>query len=48
VVQFLFMSPEAAGAPRAASPALALGAGAICLAAGVVMAILPGWVLRLL
>jgi NADH-quinone oxidoreductase subunit N len=48
VVQFLFLSPEAAGAPRAASPALALGAGAICLAAGVVMAILPGWVLRLL
>ena len=48
VVQFLFMSPEPAGTPRAAPGALALGAGALCLAAGVVMAVLPGWVLRLL
>lgn len=48
VVQFLFMSPEPAGTPRAAPVALAVGAGALCLVAGLVMAILPGWVLGLL
>jgi NADH-quinone oxidoreductase subunit N len=48
VVQYLFMSPEGAGAPRAAPATLALGAGAICLAAGIVMSIVPGWVLGLL
>jgi len=48
VVQYLFMSPEGAGAPRAAPAPLALGAGALCLAAGIVMSVLPGWVLGLL
>jgi NADH-quinone oxidoreductase subunit N len=48
VVQYLFMSPEDAGAPRGTPGALAVGAGAICLAAGIVMAVLPGWVLGVL
>jgi len=48
VVQFLFMSPAEAGATRGTSPALSVGAGALCLAAGIVMAILPGWVLGIL
>ena len=48
VVQYLFMSPEEADAPRGSPGVLAVGAGALCLAAGVVMAVLPGWVLGLL
>jgi len=48
VVQYLFMSAEEATPSRASPGALAFGAGAICLAAGVVMAVLPGWVLGLL
>ena len=48
VVQYLFMSPEESGASRGTPGALAVGAGVICLAAGVVIAILPGWVLGLL
>jgi NADH-quinone oxidoreductase subunit N len=48
VVQYLFMSPEGSGAPRAASTTLALGAGALCLGAGIVMSVVPGWVLGLL
>ena len=48
VVQYLFMSAEETGASRGTSGALAIGAGAICLAAGVVIAVLPGWVLGLL
>jgi NADH-quinone oxidoreductase subunit N len=48
VVQFLFMSPAEAGATRGTSPALTVGAGVLCLAAGVVLAILPGWVLGIL
>jgi NADH-quinone oxidoreductase subunit N len=45
VVQYLFMSEEVQSANRGTPGALALGAGAICLIAGLVMAILPGWVL---
>ena len=45
VVQFLFMSAEEAGANRGNPARLALGAGAICLAAGIVMSVVPGWVL---
>ena len=45
VVQFLFMSEEEAGANRGTPGTLAVGAGAICLAAGVVMSVVPGWVL---
>ena len=48
VVQYLFMSAEEKGASRGTSGVLAIGAGAICLAAGVVIAVLPGWVLGLL
>jgi NADH-quinone oxidoreductase subunit N len=49
VVQYMFMSAEEpAGASRGTPGALAVGAGAICLAAGAVMALLPGWVLGLL
>ena len=48
VVQFLFMSPEESGASRGAPGAFAVWAGAGCLAAGVVIALLPGWVLGLL
>ena len=49
VVQYMFMSPEEpAIAARGTPGALAVGAGAICLAAGLVMAILPGWVLGVL
>jgi NADH-quinone oxidoreductase subunit N len=45
VVQFLFMSAEEASANRGTPGRLALGAGAICLVAGVVMSVVPGWVL---
>ena len=48
VVQFLFMSPEEAGANGGTSGRLALGAGALCLVAGVVMSVVPGWVLGVL
>jgi NADH-quinone oxidoreductase subunit N len=45
VVQYLFMSEEQAAANRGQSGGLAIGAGAICLAAAAVMSLLPGWVL---
>jgi len=45
VVQFLFMSPEEATANRGTPGRFALGAGALCLAVGVVMSVIPGWVL---
>jgi NADH-quinone oxidoreductase subunit N len=49
VVQYMFMSAEEpAIAARGTPGVLAVGAGAICLGAGVVMAILPGWVLGVL
>lgn len=47
VVQYMFMS-ESRGPERAGLGTLAVGAGALCLTAGVVMALLPGWVLTLL
>jgi NADH-quinone oxidoreductase subunit N len=47
VVQYLFMS-EAPAASRQGLGALAIGAGAICLAAGILMAVLPGWILGIL
>jgi NADH-quinone oxidoreductase subunit N len=46
VVQFLFMSPEEATPNRGSPGRFALAAGAICLAAGTVMSVLPGWVLE--
>lgn len=45
VVQFLFMSAEEKTANRGTPGRLALGAGALCLAAAIVMSVLPGWVL---
>jgi NADH-quinone oxidoreductase subunit N len=48
IVQYLFMSEEAVGGNRARLAPLALGAGALCLAAAAVMAVVPGWVLGLL
>ena len=48
VVQYLFMSAEAPRTSRAGPGVLALGAGAICLAAAAVIAVLPGWVLGIL
>jgi NADH-quinone oxidoreductase subunit N len=48
VVQYLFMSPEEATPNRGTPGRLALAAGGICLAAGTVMSVLPGWVLGLL
>jgi NADH-quinone oxidoreductase subunit N len=45
VVQFLFMSAEEASANRGTPGRLALGAGALCLAAAIVMSLAPGWVL---
>jgi len=48
VVQYLFMNEEVVGGNRGRIGALALGAGALCLAAAVVMSLVPGWVLGLL
>jgi NADH-quinone oxidoreductase subunit N len=49
VIQYLFMSPgEPAAAAERPPGGLALSAGAICLAATVVVAVFPGWVLSLL
>jgi NADH-quinone oxidoreductase subunit N len=45
VVQYMFMTEESVGGGRGRIGTLALGAGAICLAAAVVMSLLPGWVL---
>ncbi len=45
VVQYLFMSEEEASANRGVPGRLALGAGALCLAAAIVMSVIPGWVL---
>jgi NADH-quinone oxidoreductase subunit N len=47
VVQYMFMS-EARAEARAGLGTLAFGAGALCLIAGLVMALLAGWVLGLL
>jgi len=45
VVQFLFMTEEGTSPSRGTPGRFALGAGALCLAAGVVMSVIPGWVL---
>jgi NADH-quinone oxidoreductase subunit N len=47
IVQYMFMG-DAPQPARSGLGSLAIGAGAICLAAGLVMAVLPGWVLSLL
>ena len=48
VIQFMFMSPEGGVAGERASRALALSAGLICLAAAIVLSVLPGWVIGLM
>jgi NADH-quinone oxidoreductase subunit N len=48
VIQYLFMTPgEAAAAPRATG-ALAVSAGAICLATTALVTVFPGWIMGLL
>jgi len=47
VIQYMFMSPAAA--PRDAAPAkVAVSAGLLCLAAAIVLSVLPGWAIGLL
>jgi NADH-quinone oxidoreductase subunit N len=45
VIQFMFMSPAAATAGVQPSRGAALGAGLLCLAGSVVIALFPGWFL---
>ena len=45
VIQFMFMSPDARGAPLAATRSFALGASLACLAAALLVSVFPGWVL---
>ena len=45
VAQYLFMSAEEATANRGTPAQLAIGAGVLCLAIGIVMSVVPGWVL---
>ena len=47
VIQYMFMSPGAAA--RDAEPAkVAVSAGLLCLAAAIVLSVLPGWAIGLL
>jgi len=43
VIQYLFMSPEPAGAQRPSYSRAVLGASALCLLAVVAIAVFPGW-----
>ncbi len=45
VIQFMFMSPAAATAGGEPSRGAALGAGLLCLAGAIVIALFPGWFL---
>jgi NADH-quinone oxidoreductase subunit N len=46
VIQYLFMTPGEAAVPAAGpSRSLAMGAGLLCLAASVLLAVFPGWFL---
>ena len=45
VIQFMFMSPDAAVAPAGKAQGLARGASVACLAAASVLAVFPGWVM---
>jgi len=45
VIQFMFMSADAAVPDTGASRRLALGASLACLAAALLVAVFPGWVL---
>ncbi|QJR14207.1 NADH-quinone oxidoreductase subunit N [Usitatibacter palustris] len=48
VVQYLFMNEEPHPTSHAGPGLAAFGAGALCLAAGIVISVLPGWVLGFL
>jgi NADH-quinone oxidoreductase subunit N len=45
VIQFMFMSPAAAASGQEPSRGTALGAGLLCLAGSVLIALFPGWFL---
>ena len=45
VIQFMFMSPVEGAANGRAYRRLAVSAGFICLAAAIVLSVLPGWVI---
>jgi NADH-quinone oxidoreductase subunit N len=45
VIQFMFMSPGAATTGQEPSRGIAIGAGLLCLAGSVVIALFPGWFL---
>jgi NADH-quinone oxidoreductase subunit N len=45
VIQFMFMSPDAAVAPTASPRGLARSASVACLVAALAVAVFPGWVL---
>jgi NADH-quinone oxidoreductase subunit N len=48
VIQYLFMSAEEPTAVQGSPGRLALGASLICLLAGILLAVFPGWVIDLL
>jgi NADH-quinone oxidoreductase subunit N len=48
VIQYLFMSAEEPTAVQGSRGRLALGASLICLLAGILLAVFPGWVIDLL
>ena len=45
VIQFMFMSPAAAAAGQAPARGIAVGAGLLCLAGSIAIALFPGWFL---
>jgi len=45
VIQLMFMTPDAAGAPRPVFNRAALGASGLCLLAAIAVAVFPGWVM---
>jgi NADH-quinone oxidoreductase subunit N len=48
VIQYMFMSPTAAAVDERASRRLAFSAGLLCLAAAIVLSVVPGWVIGLM
>ncbi len=45
VIQLMFMTPDAAGAPRPVFNRAALGASGLCLLAAIAVAVFPAWVM---
>jgi NADH-quinone oxidoreductase subunit N len=48
VIQYMFMSPTGAIADERASRRLAFSAGLVCLAAAILLSVVPGWVIGLM